>query len=284
MKRFIKQLIPPIAINFYIKLLAAKKKTNNIITDEIIAWTGNYSSWQQAKEHTTGYDDKEILEKCKNALLKVKNGEAKYERDSVLFDEIEYSWPLLAALQRCALENNNTLCVLDFGGSLGSTYFQNKSFLSGVKVSWNIVEQKIFVETGKKFFEDETLKFFYTIEESLQHQQPNVIILSSVLQYLPGPYDFIQKLLMYNFSHIILDRTGFEKKHGRDVLTVQNVPALIYKASYPCWFFNEQKLINAFAAKYDVVSGSADSFTSDFIHGDNHFYWKGFFLENKNGQ
>ena len=45
----------------------------------------------------------------------MKNGEAVYERDSVLFDEIQYSWGLLAGLQKAALENDGKLCVLDFG-------------------------------------------------------------------------------------------------------------------------------------------------------------------------
>lgn len=34
------------------------------------------------------------------ATLKVKRGEAVFERDSVLFDEIQYSWPVTAALIR----------------------------------------------------------------------------------------------------------------------------------------------------------------------------------------
>ena len=40
--------------------------------------------------HTIFTFNKNVLEKCKNALLKVKNGEAAYERDSVLFNQIQY--------------------------------------------------------------------------------------------------------------------------------------------------------------------------------------------------
>ena len=53
-----------------------------------------------------------------------------YERDSVLFDTIRYSWPLLSDLLRAASEDQNHLSVLDFGGSLGSSYYQNRVFLS----------------------------------------------------------------------------------------------------------------------------------------------------------
>ncbi|MDV3001980.1 MAG: hypothetical protein N5P05_003586 [Chroococcopsis gigantea SAG 12.99] len=75
-----------------------------------------------------GYDKDIILETVKNSLLQVKEGQAIYERDSVLFDKIEYSFPVLTMLLKVALENDSKLSVLDFGGSLGSHYFQYRNF------------------------------------------------------------------------------------------------------------------------------------------------------------
>lgn len=54
-------------------------------------WFGNYPTWNDAQKECSGYENKVILEVVKNAILKVKNGEAVYERDSVLFDEIQES-------------------------------------------------------------------------------------------------------------------------------------------------------------------------------------------------
>ena len=51
-----------------------------------IEFVGNYSSWAEARANSTGYDSEVILNKTKDALLKVKRGEAAYERDSVTFD------------------------------------------------------------------------------------------------------------------------------------------------------------------------------------------------------
>jgi hypothetical protein len=97
-------------IKLKIKSIFKKKKNNGM-------WQGDYHSWNEALSKTTGYDTEIILEKCKNALLKVKNGEAVYERDSVIFDTIQYSWALLCCLQKVAIENNNNLYIIDFGGS-----------------------------------------------------------------------------------------------------------------------------------------------------------------------
>ena len=52
---------------------------------------------------------------------------------------------------------------------------------------------------------------------------------------------------------ILFDRTSFIFK-GPDRLTVQNVPHDIYKASYPCWFFNMDKFLSFFRDDYDLIS------------------------------
>jgi hypothetical protein len=70
-------------------------------------FTGNYPTWEDAMKDCTGYDAPNILEKVKTSLLKVKNGEAVYERDSVLFDHIQYSFPLLVSLLYVATSSKN---------------------------------------------------------------------------------------------------------------------------------------------------------------------------------
>ena len=117
-----------------------------------------YATWQDAAENCTGYDSGGILKKVLEATLKVKNGEAVYERDLVLFDHIEFYWPVLSGLMWVAARNNGRLNVLDYGGSLGSCYFENRLFLNSLpNFSWNIVEQVHFVVEGKKHFQDEYL-------------------------------------------------------------------------------------------------------------------------------
>ena len=248
----IKDLVPPIVV----KLIKKIKKNNKI-----------FKTWSEASKNSTGYDSEVILKKVKEALLRVKNGEAVYERDSVLFDKIEYSWPLLANLLWVASQNDNNLKLIDFGGSLGSTYFQNLNYLKHLNcLRWNIVEQKSFVDCGREFFEDENLNYFYSIKECLEFQNPDVILLSSVLQYLEYPYDFLEELIAYNFSYIIFDRTAFNH-NSRDVLTVQIVAPEIYDASYPVWFLNKEKFLKMFLGRYKILAefDSFDKVNKGFI-------------------
>jgi putative methyltransferase (TIGR04325 family) len=213
-------------------------------------WFGDYANWELAKAQTTGYDDGVILNKVKNALLKVKNGEAVYERDSVIFDEIQYSWGALAGLLYTASHTAKGLTVLDFGGSLGSGYFQNRNALAYVKdLSWNIVEQPHFVKAGIENFQNNELRFYEDIEEyKRSNPETDVLFLSSVIQYIDKPYHLLNLLIDVDPSIIIFDITTFTNL-GRDIITIQKVPPVIYDASYPCWFFDQTNFTQYFIEK-----------------------------------
>jgi len=245
-----------------------------------VGFSGNYASWDAALADSPGYAASIILEKTRASALKVKNGEARFERDSVVFDRPEYSFPVLAALLRAGVEDGR-LSVLDFGGSLGSTYFQCREFLGGLpQVRWSVVEQPAHVACGQTEFQDEVLKFYYSATDCLEHERPNVLLLSSVLAYLKDPYEMLQGLIAKGIPRIILDRLGIIGG-GADRLTLETVPASIYPATYPAWFFSEEKILSCFASSYSLVT--------DFVGAESQWYkldgadiaFKGYIFEAK---
>lgn len=215
---------------------------------------GDFPHWQAARELSTGYDARRILEKVRSSLAQVKAGKAAYERDSVLFDEVQYAWPLLAALLWVASRHGNSLKVLDFGGSLGSSYFQNRHFLSHLEtLEWSIVEQEEFVECGKREFEDTVLRFFHTVQECAAARSPDCFLLCSVLPYLEEPYRVLRELLLQKPAYIIVDRTPVLEGE-RDRITVQRVPEEIYGGSYPAWFLSRSSLLAFLEREYRLVA------------------------------
>lgn len=268
-KRVLKRLLKP-----YLNSQKPQAENANL-------WNGDYASWGEAGQNCAGYDAVNILEKVKDSILKVKNGEAVYERDSVLFDKMEYSKELVAAFTSIALEKENKLDVVDFGGSLGSSYFQMHTLLNEtIDLNWNVVEQKHFVSCGKEFIQDDNLKFHNTIEEALQHSQSHILLVSSVVQYLEKPYDFIEKAINYGFDYILIDRTAFIDA-DKERITVQVVPESIYKASYPVWFLNEKKFINSFLSRYTLIQ-EFDSYCDPGEYlGDKWTYRKGMVFKRK---
>jgi len=260
--KFAKRWLPPALIGHLRHLLRRG-----------IYFSGKYSDWSSASSNASGYDAEQILERVKQAMLKVSRGEAAFERDSVLFDEVIYSYPVLAGLLRAAAENGGRLSVLDFGGALGSSYYQCKKFLSVLpSLQWGVIEQPHFVKCGLEYFKTEQLDFFFTISDGIGKIRPSVALLSSVLQYVPEPYAVLDELMQSEIRYLIIDRTPFGDSDD-DIITVQHVSALIYPASYPCRIFSRkiflEKLKNNFEliSQFESVDGTAVLSGREFAFG-----------------
>jgi putative methyltransferase (TIGR04325 family) len=178
-----------------------------------------------------------------------------------------------------AAQNKGILNVIDFGGSLGSTYYQNKKFLDTLpNVSWNIIEQQNFVKAGIESFQNETLRFYHSISEcySVLNKKIDVILFSGVLQCLKNPFDILKEAFGFGIKYIIVDRTGFTL-NNKQRITVQKVPARIYDASYPCRFFSEKDFLAFFEEnKYELI---ADFEALDYVNIPSKY--KGFIFELK---
>jgi putative methyltransferase (TIGR04325 family) len=234
--------LPPVIISLYIKFFIYS-----------IKFSRDYPNWNEAKFNSDGYDIDLILSKVKNASLKVKNNEFAYERDSVLFMKPDYAWQVTTALLLAAAQSQGNLNVLDYGGSLGSSYYQNRTFLKSLtKVQWGIVEQPNFVKAGRENFENCNLKFYEDISDFISENSPNVILLSSVLQYLNHPYDVIKKLSHLDAIILVLDRTPFHDGND-DKIVIQSVPPQIYKASYPMRIFSRARFLNEMKKYWNLL-------------------------------
>jgi putative methyltransferase (TIGR04325 family) len=195
-----------------------------------------------------------ILEKVLEATLQVKRGEAAFERDSVVFDRLEYAWPVTAGLMWAAARSGGKLHVLDFGGSLGSCYFQNRGLLDALPdVRWSVVEQAHYVAAGREHIADDRLQFHESIADAVAASDPNVVLLSSVLQYLESPFAVIDELAGTAATSIVIDRTPFANA-PRDALVIQRVPPAIYAASYPMWILSEAGFLRRMSERWSMVA------------------------------
>ncbi len=241
-------------------------------------WFGHYPGWQQAKQQCGGYESALILQKVLPAALKVKNGQAAYERDGVLYPRVEYSWPLLANLLWIAREKGNRLSVLDFGGSLGSTFFQNRAYLAGLDaLQWSVIEQESVVSAGREQIAGNGLDFFYSIAAAEEARgRHDVLLLSCVLPYLEKPYSFLEETAAKAFPYIIIENTYFNPLPG-DRLTIQKVPPFYYEATYPAWFLDYNNVKTLLLARYDLV----EEYTNDqflYLYGEKINY-RGFIMK-----
>lgn len=212
---------------------------------------GNYVSWAEARAHSEGYDSAAVLDRILAATRKVQAGLASWERDGWTFELPEINRPLVAALKAVANERGGVLDVVDFGGSLGSTWWQHRSVLAEMgEVRWRVVEQGHFVEAGHEFA-GHLLTFHRTLDDAQRMGGTSVILLSSVLPYLEKPHELLGEVGRRGFSHVILDRTPFIVT-GDERLVVQRTPPGLGGGSYPCWLFERSKLIASLGSNFEL--------------------------------
>jgi putative methyltransferase (TIGR04325 family) len=196
-----------------------------------LRFEGNFITWKDAQRQCEGYSTKEIVDKVSEATDFVIKNPNYIERDGVIIERGEPPFHLLWCLEKTASEFGE-LKVLDFGGALGSHYRSIRQYFpEGAKVTWSIIEQGSFVKLAPKY-ETRELKFFENVESLIQNQRtPNIIILSSVLQYIPNTLQVIERLSEIGAKYLFIDRTPMLQ--GKETaIVVQKIPASIYKATY----------------------------------------------------
>lgn len=216
-----------------------------------------FENWSDASSAATGYDQEAIAKQVLEATLAVASGRAAFERDGVLFDHIEYSWPLTAGLL-LAVGSGSPGHVMDFGGALGGTYLGHRALLPS-SVTWSVVEQPSFVRLAEAHVAVPGLSFFTSVRECVAARAPSIALLSSVLQYLPNPFEMLASICAEpSIEWVLIDRTSCVDR-GSSLPAVQTVRPPIYDASYPVWFLEEQRVNDVASSAFDLVA-SFDSF------------------------
>ncbi len=204
---------------------------------------------------SSGYQAADILEKVADATRQVLAGNAVFERDSRLFFQEEPNYPLAACLLLAAAREEGKLRVVDFGGSLGSVFFQNRCMLAELKeLVWNIVEQPHFVDCGKRLPMPECIRFHRDFRTALSECRPNVILFSSVLQYLPDYHEILQQAIASQAAWLLIDRTPLISGSDRCRIALQTVPASLYAARYPVHFIGERRLMRELEPEFELVT------------------------------
>ncbi len=108
----------------------------------------------------------------------------------------------------------------------------------------------------------------------MKSNKSDIVLFSSVLQYLHKPEEIINQVVKYKIKYIIVDITSFTC-NATHRITVQRVWPEIYEASYPCWFFNEQMFLAMFEPYYSVINTFNPLCSSNL----ENTYYKGFILK-----
>lgn len=228
----------------------------NRIAGYTISYEGSYKNWHDAEMAAAGYDATDLVTRLVNAARTVKRGEAAWEQDGVIHTETPSDFPVLTGLLRIALERRlDCLHIVDFGGGFGSSYYQCRAHLPrSLCLDWRIVEQPSLVRYGIAEFTTPQLRFFPSLEAAtaIEDVPADVVLLSSVLQYLEHPYRLLDEIAQQAIPYLLIDRHPCS--FTREMITVQHIPASLYRASYPSWLFDRQRFIEYLERNYELIS------------------------------
>ena len=203
---------------------------------------GPIDSWLNASLATLGYQNELLIDTIMEASLKVKNGEAVFERDGILMDKIEYSWPITAHMLKIAIENDKALRVLDFGGGFGSHYYQNRDMFKALsELRWCVVEQYEVAQKAKSYFQNTELTFYEAIDQISIEDNINLALFSGVLQYIENPYSIVDQIISLGIDNILVDRTNFDCNNKADEVYIQKNRNNKIKSEYPVYLLSYSK-------------------------------------------
>jgi putative methyltransferase (TIGR04325 family) len=251
------------------------------LTGSSLRFVGPLADWPAAGAASSGYAAPVILERTLAATRAVVAGRAAFERDSVAFAAPEHRFPVVAALMHAAARARGRLQVIDFGGSLGSTYWQYREMLAGLDhLRWVVVEQQAIVEAGRREFASGPLEFAATIADAAARTQAPLALASSVLQYVEDPVAVLDQLGASGATGLLIDRTPLSEE-ADDWVCVQHVPRQIYQASYPCRVFSRARLLDRLAQDWRLVFELPCDEGRYKSSGGLRFEFRGFYLERR---
>lgn len=217
-----------------------------------IWFEGIFENWSDAEAHSQGYSADAILFQVLESTKRVIDSGEGFERDGVLFDTSETDWVFHLACRLSLNFDKKGLRVCDFGGALGSKYFQHRdNLLRKVNVKWMVIEQENFVAAGRQLASSPQLTFHSSVR-SCSKYRPNLVILGSVLQYIENDTAILLELLALEPKVILLERHPASKS-VREQIVVQHVPDRIYPASYPMKIFSDKALEKVLSGEYELL-------------------------------
>lgn len=241
----------------------AKFLLKPFIKSSHLVFTGPYPTWMEAENNSAGYDSAVVVEKVELATRRVLEGKAKYERDGTAFKVSPKKNSLRDVLKEIA-KNNHT--IIDFGGGLGGTYLSNRDLLEDRSIKYVVVEQEIFSDVGRRIASDFNLPISFT--ESVKFSGLNhadVVILSSVIQYLGDWRNHVNDLLSLDPNFVIIDRTPLTNS-STEIYVQENEGYYSTKVSYACWSLNKAEVVNYFEG-YELIKEWPSDFDPEGYSG-----------------
>jgi len=166
----------------------------------------------------------------------------------------DYDYPVLFWLEKLLTEQST---LFDFGGNVGTHYYQYRGYLKLKEtVKWIVLDLPEIVKAGKKYRQEPNLFFTDNLEET---QNADIMLASGVVQYIDDFSVFINSL-HFTPRHLLINRIPLYD--GERFVTLQNGGEVFY----PQYVFNRKEFIATVEqAGYELKDEWVDRMDGCFI-------------------
>jgi putative methyltransferase (TIGR04325 family) len=257
LKKTAKLISPPILLESVRKL---KRYFSRSHVMHYGAFEGPMSSWEEAIAHSDGWDASVITEKILASALKVRDGIAEFQQDTVIRDKILYSTTIVAflLLALALSRQKGRLDIMDFGGSLGTNYFQYRKIIKQLHETpfkWNVIELPAIAQLGLRHFANANLNFFESLDHAINElgQLPDAFLFTGSLQYVAEPLSLIDKVISSGAKLLAFDRLLVAPTEEHAIFIQRPDPEIFYPSTYPVWCFSKDRFIEHLMSKRFIL-------------------------------
>jgi putative methyltransferase (TIGR04325 family) len=217
-------------------------------------FTGPLASWADALRQSDGWDAPAITRKTLEVSRQVRDGTIAFQQDTIAHESVRYSATVLAFLLLATSGRTGRCEIIDFGGSLGTHYYQNRKILAqitGSTVGWNIVERPDIAALGREHFREPGLTFFASLAEAKAalSAPPAAFLFSGSLQCLEEPFRALDDAVALGARVLAFDRLLVSPGERHEIYLQRPNPQRYYRATYPAWCFAKGPFIAAVEAR-----------------------------------
>ena len=196
-------------------------------------------SWETAQKKSMGYESPQVIDLVVNDAMRLREKIKESEQATSRFQQIATAM-LLCISEGHGMEKKNWR-VLDFGGGSGDYFFQFKKFAPGILMEWTVLETPALASELQlqNRNEDPNIKWIDSFEQL--DGKYDVIVCSSVLQYLQNPFETLKELVKKS-DFLILNRLPLIDS-SEHIVAVQRIWSNKRRGSYPANFFSETRFL-----------------------------------------
>jgi putative methyltransferase (TIGR04325 family) len=153
--------------------------------------------------------------------------------------------------------------ILDVGGSVGTHHFLAKLLYPQKSFEWRIVENKSMVELQNQQEISAELKYYHDLSVAIEGFKPDLIILSSSLQYLDEPLKKLKVLANLGSKFLLITKTPMSKKGPITIIQTSNwnsngpgeyaMPEKKRKLRNKCQILSFKEVLDILSVDYQVL-------------------------------